>query len=184
MLFKTIFNRLLEAIRTENDYVFAAHNEQLRRYHERKGRSDNAQRVGAVFKPLCLGDWFADRIDDWSAALPKGRASTHVFRKTSLQYVRSGEDINRQVASDVRVGESVMMTSYVRETDEQLRQASNRTFSRILASLPVELAHRCGHPELINDMEERLRRAIQVQDWQLAAKLTAKLAEEQSSSAG
>ena len=48
-------------------------------------------------------------------------------------------------AIDARVGESVLMTSYVKETDEQLRQASNRTFARLLASLPVDLARRCGH---------------------------------------
>ena len=35
-----------------------------------------------------------------------------------------------------------MMTSYVKETDEQLRQASNRTFARILASLPEKVTSR------------------------------------------
>jgi integrase len=168
----------LEAIRTDSDYVFAAYNEQLRQHHQSKGRSDNARRVGPDFKPLCLGDWFADRIDDWSANLPKGHAHTHVFRKTSLQYVRSGEDLNRQVAKDARVSESVLMTSYVKETAEQLRQASNRTFARILASLPADLARRCGQMEAAGDVEERLRQAIEARDWQLAATLTVRLAKQ------
>lgn len=166
----------LEGIRTGSDYVFAAYNEQLRQHHESKGRGDNVRRVGLAFKPLCLGDWMADRIDDWSATLAKGHAHIHVFRKTSLQYARSGEDINRQVAKDARVGESVLMTSYVKETDEQLRQASNRTFGRILASLPVKLARRCGNVEGSGDIEEQLQQAIEVKNWDLAAALTTQLA--------
>ncbi len=67
----------------------------------------------------CQGDWFADRMDDWSATLATGRAHVHVFRKTSLQYVRSGEDVNRQVANDARVSESVLMTSYVSVKDRK-----------------------------------------------------------------
>jgi hypothetical protein len=170
--------RDLDALRTDNDYVFAAYNVQLRQHHESKGRNDNVRRVGLEFKPLCLGDWFADRIEDWSAKFAKRHAYTHVFRKTSLQYARSGEDVNRQVARDARVTESVLMTSYVKETDEELRQASNRTFARILASLPHDLALRCGHVESGGDVEERLRRAVEAKDWQLAATLTARLAQQ------
>jgi len=166
----------LDAIRSDNDYVFAAYNQQLRKHHEDKGRNDTAGRVASEFKPLCLGDWFADRINDWSSTLTKGHAHTHVFRKTSLQYVRSGEDVNRQVASDARVSESVPMTSYVKETDEQLRQASNRTFTRILASLPASLARRCGHVDAGGDVEERLRQAVETKDWKLAKSLAAQLA--------
>jgi hypothetical protein len=40
------------------------------------------------------------------------------------------------------VGEYVMMTSYVKETDEEMRQKSNRTFHRIRASLAPEFARR------------------------------------------
>jgi hypothetical protein len=147
-----------------------------RQHHERTSRRGYAQRVGAEFSAKCLGDWFADRIDAWSATLPNGPAHTHVFRKTSLQYVRSGEDLNRQVAMDARVNESVLMTSYVKETDELLRQASNRTFARILASLPPDLARRCGHVEASENIEEQIRRAIDRKDWPEAAKLTTRLA--------
>jgi integrase len=171
-----LYQELL-AIRASSSFVFAAYNEQLRQFHERLGRPNTAARVGHEFDPKCLGDWFADRMDDWSAALPTGHAHIHVLRKTTLQYARIGEDVNRQVAADARVGESVMMTSYVKETDEQLRQASNRTFARILASLPTDLARRCGHVEKpVDGLEERLRRAIEARDWSLAADLTARLA--------
>jgi hypothetical protein len=175
----------LEAIRTDSPFVFAASNEQLRRFHQGSDRPDNARRVGTEFKPQCLGDWFADRIDDWSAALPRGPAHTHVFRKTGLQYVRRGEDINRQVAGDARVSESVLMTSYVKETDEEMRQSSNRTFARILASFPAALARRCGQAEQRQgDLEERLRKAVEAKDWQAAAELTARLARQSLSPAG
>jgi len=177
--------RDLEALRTDNPFVFAAHNEQLRQFHEQSKRPDNARRVGEDFNPQCLGDWFADRIDDWSASLPKGHAYTHVLRKTTLQYARVGEDVNRQVAADARVGESVMMTSYVKETDELLRQASNRTFARLLASLPPELARRCGHVERPpSGIEDQLKKAVEARDWLLAAELTAQLAQRQPASAG
>ena len=66
----------------------------------------------------------------------EGRADLHLLRKTTLQYARAGEDVNRAVAADARLGESVMMTSNVKETDEQSRQASSRTFARVLASRP------------------------------------------------
>jgi integrase len=164
----------MESLRTGSPYVFAAYNEQLRRFHEKSPRPDNARRVGSEYKPQCLGDWFADRIDDWSATLASGHAHTHIFRKTSLQYVRAGEDINRRVASDARVTTSVMMTSYVKETDEEMRQASNRTFARILASLPGRLAQRCGYTKP-SEVEEKIREAVEAKNWPLVHELTGRL---------
>jgi hypothetical protein len=112
-------------------------------------------------------------MDNWSATLANGPAHVHVFRKTSLQYVRCGEDINRQVANDARVSESLLMTSYVKETDEELRQASNRTFARILANLSAELARRCSYTARQEEgLEERFRKPVEGCDWSLAAKLT------------
>ncbi len=167
----------LENIRNGSPYVFASYNQQLRAFHVRNGRPDNANRVNEEFSPRCLGDWFADRMDDWSATLEKGHAHIHVFRKTGLQYVRNGEDINRQVAKDAKVSESVLMTNYVKETDEQLRQASNRTFARILASLPPHLAQRCGHAEPpIEDLEGELKKAVEGENWLRAADLANRLA--------
>ena len=139
-----LYRELLQ-FKTQSPYVFAAYNEQLRRFYEGSHRPGTAAMVLAEFAPECLGDWFHERLLDWSKSLPKGRATPHVFRKTSLQYARSGEDVNRQVARDARVSESVLMTNYVKETDEQIRQMSNRTFYRILASLPPEVARRYGH---------------------------------------
>jgi hypothetical protein len=174
-----LFQELLQ-IRTNSPFVFAAYNGQLRQFHQLHGRNDNARRVGADFKPVCLADWFSDRLADWSASLPGGHAYPHVFRKTGLQYARSGEDINRQVAQDARVSESVMMTNYVKETDEQLRQASNRTFRRILVSLPAEVASRYGQAQLkTNELEEQLQAAIAAKDWPRVTELSARLAEEQ-----
>jgi integrase len=179
-----LYHELL-ALKTDSPFVFAAYNDQLRHFHEEKGRPDNARRVAAEYKPVCLADWFSDRLEDWSAALPKGHAYPHVFRKTGLQYARSGEDINRQVAADARVSESVMMTNYVKETDEQLRQASNRTFARLVASLPAEVARRYGHAEIGDeDLEQLLRAAIAAKDWLRVTGLSARLAGQRRSPTG
>jgi hypothetical protein len=89
---------------------------------------------------------------------------------------RRGEDINRQVAEDARVGEAVMMASYVTEEDEELRHRSNRTYWRIVASLPLEVAQRYGYAESATDrLEQQLLAALVAKDWGLARKLTTKL---------
>ena len=64
-----------------------------------------------------------------------------------LQYARSGEDVNRLVASDARVSENVMMTNYVKETDDEMRRKSNRTFCALIASLPPDVAEGYGYVE-------------------------------------
>src|SRR5262249_54481181 len=118
-----------------------------------------------------------ERIVAWSSSMPKGRATPHIFRKTSLQYARKGEDVNRQVAADAKVSESVLMTSYVKETDEEMRQASNRTFHRILASLSPEVAPQYGYAEAAGvDLEGQLKKAAAVKDWGRVAQLSAELA--------
>ena len=132
--------RELEALRTDQPFVFAAYNEQLRRFHEGNSRPQVAKVVSKQFNPEHLGDWFHRRIVEWSKSLPKGHATTHVFRKTTLQLARRGEDVNRAVAQDARLSEEVMMTNYVMELDEEFRQRSNRTYHRILAAIPVEVA--------------------------------------------
>ena len=104
-------------------------------------------------------------------------AFVHMFRKTTLQYARRGEDINRQVAHDARVSETVMMTNYVKESDEELRQRSNRTYHRIVASLAPEVAERYGY--VVNaksELERRLESAIAAQNWDLAQAMSARLA--------
>jgi hypothetical protein len=85
--------------------------------------------------------------------------------------------VNRQVAADAKVSEAVLMTSYVKETDEEMRQASNRTFHRILASLPPEVARQYGHAETTaGDLEEKLKRAAAAKDWTRVAQISAELA--------
>lgn len=167
----------LTALKVNDPHVFAAYNKQLRRHHENGPRPWVAKRVGAEFKPGNLGDWFYDRVVEWSESLPDGSACIHVFRKTTLQYARSGEDVNRQVAADARVSEGVMMTNYVRENAEELRQKSNRTFERIRASLSAEIAHRYGHTKQTPEpLKEQLQQALAAENWDLAARLTAELA--------
>jgi hypothetical protein len=99
-----------------------------------------------------------------------------------LQHARHGEDLNRQVAKDARVSSSVMMRHYVTERDEELRQASNRTYARILASLPPGVVTWYGYaPENeTDDLEARLAVATSAQDWNLVTDLARQLAERAS----
>ena len=166
----------LEQLRTNSPYVFAVHNDQLRRFHKRRARSHVARFVSEKFSPELLGDWFHRRIVEWSKSLPKGHATTHVFRKTTLQLARRGEDVNRAVAQDARLSEDVMMTNYVMELDEEFRQRSNRTYHRILAALPLEVAGRYGYsPSTQDRLEEQIRAAVAAKDWDKAAELSQQL---------
>lgn len=171
--------RDLEAIKTDSPNVFGAFPSQLRRFHESGSRPWTANHVNPEFEVYNVGRWFYERVLAWSKTLPGGKASTHVFRKTTLQYARRGEDVNRQVALDARVTEGVMMTNYVLESDEELRQRSNRTFQRIIASLPPEVARRFGFEEPANKTARReLRKAIADENWQLVVELAGELAKQ------
>ena len=117
------------------------------------------------------------RVKEWAEKHAKGRAYLHLFRKTALQHARRGEDINRQVAEDARVGEAVMMANSVKETDDELRARSNRTFARIVASLPGEVACRYGHADQApTPLERQLEAAMAAKDWDRVAALSALLA--------
>ena len=168
----------LQAIKTNSPFVFAAYNEQARLYHLKCNHPTDAQLVTKDFCPDNLGRWFERRLTHWSNALPKGRASIHVFRKTSLQYARRGEDVNNQVAQDARVGTAVMMRHYVKEDDPERRNASNRTFYRIAASLAPETAKRYGH--LIaqasrEELEKALQAAVEAKDWLRVSQVSVEL---------
>ena len=153
--------------------------EQLRRFHSDAGRTAAAQQTRTDFLPENVGDWFYRQIVRWSKSLPNGQACVHVFRKTTLQYARSGEDVNRRVAEDARLGEGVLMTSYVKETDEQMREKSNRMFRRIANSLTAEVAARFGFERKPMDcIAERLDRARAASDWKLVAALADQLAQQ------
>ena len=175
----------LLAVRMDSPFVFAAFNEQLRQFHKCGPRPWLANRVLPAFVSENLGDWFYNQLVAWSKTQPRGRVCTHIFRKTTLQYARVGEDANRRVAQDARVGEGVMMTSYVKETDEELRQKSNRTFHRIHASLPPEVARRFGYVELPADpLKQQIAEAMVAGNWDLVARLGAELARRDQQRAG
>jgi integrase len=167
--------RDLLAMKTTSPFVFAAYNRQLRQCH-----ADNPNALQLIkdkFNPRDFGRWFYQRVRDWSAEAMDEPAFVHMFRKTTLQYARRGEDINRQVAQDARVSETVMMTNYVKESDEELRQRSNRTYHRIVASLAPEVAARYGYVETAkSDLERALEAAVAAQNWDLAQALSARLA--------
>ena len=168
----------LLAIRTESPYIFAAYNQQLRNFYVVNGRSVFAHKVGEEFVPRAFADWFQERIPEWAEATGSEHATPHVFRKTALQHARTGEDLNDRVAKDARLNTSVMLKHYVTEREEELRQASNRTFQRILASLPPQVATRYGHLADNGEiqLEMLLRAATEAQDWPRVGELAAELA--------
>jgi integrase len=177
--------RDLEALRSESDFVFAAYGSQLRDYYLRTEQPGKARKVLTEYDPENLANWFYKKVKAWSKSSLKGHATTHIFRKTSLQYARTGEDINRQIARDARVSESVLMTNYVTETDVEMRRRSNRTYDRILASLSPEVASRYGHAEPSpTTLEQQVQAAIASNDWEMAAALTARLAAARRPEAG
>ncbi len=168
----------LESIRTESPFVFGAYPTHLRRFYEGQRRSRDAGNIREDFDPANVANWFHKKVTEWSKSLPGGHATTHIFRKTTLQYARRGEDINREVARDARVSEHVMMTNYAREFDPELRARSNRTFGRIAASFSPEVAARYGHVETAEAaLERRLEAAVAAKDLDLAAALIARLRE-------
>jgi hypothetical protein len=164
----------LLTLKTSSLFVFAAYSDQIQEVHSE--RPGTLKKIKAVFDPENFADWFYRRVKEWSKNNPNGRAYVHHFRKTTLQQARKGEDINRQVADDARVGEAVMMASYVTEEDEELRHRSNRTYWRIVASLPPEVARRYGYVESATDrLEQQLQVAIGAKDWTKAKQLASEL---------
>jgi hypothetical protein len=133
--------RDLVANKTNNPYVFAAYNQQLRCFYESSRTPWKVNMVGEEFKPVNLGDWFHKCIVHWSASTGNGHATTHIFRKTGLQYALRGESASSRVA---RVGEAVLMRHYAKLTDLERRDESNRTYARLVASLDPAVAARYG----------------------------------------
>jgi hypothetical protein len=173
----------LVQIRTESPFVFAAYGDQLRRFYQTSSRPGTAKVVRSGFDPVCLGDWFHERIKEWSKTLPDGQASTHVFRKTGLQYALSGERISQDVAADVGVSQGVLMTHYVEERDPERRMASNNTFRRILSSLSPPVAQVYGHTQPAEEpLRNQLKQAMVSENWGLVAKLSSELAKEEQTS--
>ena len=142
--------------------------------------------MGEEFSPRAFSDWFQERMKDWARQTGHAPATPHAFRKTALQHARSGEDLNRQVARDARLSESVMMAHYVTERDEEMRQASNRTYHRILLSLSLEVATRYAYQpdDEAAELERRLAMATAAKDWETVAKLATELARRNGKTAG
>ena len=169
----------LKEIRADSPFVFASFNRQLVEFHEQSIPRNSVGLVKRDFVPENLGDWFYRQIVEWSKTLPNGHVSTHVFRKTSLQLARRGADINHEVARDACLTKSVMMTNYVREYDEEMRAASNRTFDRILKSLGPHLAVRYGYlvpSKSREELEIEHAQATAARDWGSAARIATELA--------
>lgn len=172
---KTLHVELLK-LKGSSPYVFSPYNRQVRAFHLARKQQQTADLVRTEFNPDNLGDWLYRRMTDWLSTQPAGHATVHVFPKTSLQYARVGEDVNRQVAKDARLSESVMMANYVRATDEEMRQRSNRTYRRLLASLSPAVRRRYGYePSPTEELEKQLQAAHAAKDWWLVAELAAKL---------
>ncbi len=168
--------RELEAMRTGSPFVFAAFTEQLRQAHA--DRPTFLQNVRGDYLPLNFEQWLYRRVKEWAGASGRPNAYVHTFRKTGLQHAREGEDINREVAADARLSPSVLTKHYVTQSEDQLRAGSNRTYRRILASLPAEVARRYGHEEAASGLERQLQAAVEARNWDLARELSARLAQE------
>jgi integrase len=168
-----LYSDLLAARLPKSDFVFAAYSEQIRQAHA--ANRGCLKKIRAEFDPKNFGSWFYARIKEWSAQ-QSGDANVHVFRKTSLQLAHDGEEIgtSRKVANDAGVSESVLLGHYVNPT---LWHKSNRTFQRILASLPSDLAMLFGYVETNRErLSRELERAKDVGDWSQVAKLAAEMA--------
>lgn len=169
--------RELHGVHTESPYVFAAYTAQLREHYQRTRYPLTAKIVGSAFDPELLYRWFHTKMRKWAEVTGRERASHHAFRKTALQIAKRGDDRNGQVAKDARVTEAVMLRHYVDETDEELRQASNRTYARLVAGLSPKVAERYGYnpDEEGASLEDQLAAAVRAKDWSLAKELLDRL---------
>ena len=109
-------------------------------------------------------------------------AYLHVFRKTGLQFAHDGvaAGVSGSVAADAGVSETVLLGHYVKPN---LRDQSNRTYRRLLASLPPAVATRYGYSE---DARTRLERELEAAraacEWGRVAELAKALGEATTSS--
>jgi integrase len=162
----------LEAFRTDSPFVFAKLNDQIREFHETHGRK-SAARMVKDFTVYNAGKWFYEKVKAWDS-----QAYVHMFRKTSLQYARIGEDASRSLARDAGVSERVMMASYVKEEDVQFHAASNAMFERLCLSKP-EVAKAFGHvPSATAELETRFWEAVRSRNWPLVGEIAKKLAKQ------
>lgn len=166
----------LEAIRTKSEFVFGGYPDQLQDFYRQLGDTRTAKRVRNDFTPDNLGEWMHRRISEWSKTLTNGSAYLHVFRKTALQYALSAGHVEQSVADDASVSAAVLMSSYARVTDQELRNKSNRTYQRIRSSLSMEVATRYGwEGKPADGIVERLDQARLRGEWDEVARLAEEL---------
>jgi integrase len=169
----------LEARRTDSAFVFGGYTAQIRAAH-----ADNLgcqRKIRDEFAAANFGRWVYERVKEW--ALEAGRpAYLHVFRKTGLQFAHDGAaaGVSGSVAADAGVSETVLLGHYVKPN---LRDQSNRTYRRLLASLPPAVATRYGYAE---DARTRLERELEAAraacEWGRVAELAKALGEATTSS--
>ena len=169
---KSLYEDLLK-FKTESPYVFAKLVDQIRDFHVAEGRKSAAKMV-KEFSVYNAGRWVYDQVKKFDS-----EACVHMFRKTSLQYARAGQDATRSLARDARVTEAVMMTHYVKEEDLQLRAASNAMYQRLCLSMTPEVARAFGHEHSATAMlEQRLRDAVGSRSWLVVSEVAKKLAKQ------
>ncbi len=158
-------------VRSKSPFVFAAYSEQLRLSYAQNPVI--AKKVGMQYSPTAFGDWFHDKLVEWSESAPNGHATQHAFRKTGLQLAYRGGVTDAKIAADASITEAVMLDHYVDETDEELLLKSNRTFDRIVASLPLKVAQRYGYcpGQEGAGFSDVLKAAIDRQDWEAVKEL-------------
>jgi integrase len=168
--------RELSKIKTDSPYVFAAYNGQLRGHHAEE-RPVSSRKVGQQFNPTAFADWFHAKLVAWSKTAANGHATQHAFRKTGLQFAYRGGLADSLIASDASITESVMHGHYVDEMDEELLLKSNRTFDRIVSSLPAEVAERYGYSpgQEGTGLDALVKAAIDRQDWDGATELITRI---------
>ena len=173
----------LEAFRTGSEFVFGDYPQQLQEFYRQQGDTRTGNRVRADFTPDNLGEWMYRQISEWSKTLPNGSAYLHVFRKTTLQYALSAGHIEQSVADDASISSSVLMSSYARIADQELRHKSNRTYQRIRSSLSLEVATRYGWEGKPTDrIVEQLDQARHRGDWDAVARLAEELTRQRAAS--
>jgi hypothetical protein len=126
---------------------------QLREFHGKRSHPWRANRLKAEFHPKDIGDWFYNRISDWSKSLPNGSACVHVFRKTSLQYARAGEDVNF-IHRFVKVFRDVELVE-----DHLLLGLGQMGANRLLIGRPHVQRHSLDPPQLL--LCQRRPKAVQ-----------------------
>lgn len=161
----SLYKELL-SIKCDSEYLFGGYGVELLAFHQRSNRPWVSQRVKKEYNAKNVGNWFYERVKDWSRSSIRGKASTHIFRKTTLQIAREGDDVNRQVAKDAAVSVRVMLAHYVEEGAEQLYSRSNRMYERIIAAMCPEVLTRFGFTETEEDrLRAEIARGMKYGDW-------------------